>query len=388
MLVNGLPHLFDQHGSMIESVERRFLGNGFFNEAWIQEIIYNNPEILPINSIEPVFGSLVPLCRELPLDSGFVDNLYINENGMLTMIECKLWNNPEARRKVIGQILDYAKDISYLEYESLNEKIVNIRNESIFQIISHKYPDLREEVFIDNVNKHIKAGRFLLLIVGDGIHEGMHKISDFLDNYAHMNFSFSLVELRVYQRTDGLCLIIPSQLLKVFELTRNIYQTNMPELVNQGIQKYNKKHKTTFSEEEYFRVLGVNVGIDLMEELKVLIQAIKEDSNFILELGKNSIKIKDIDIGFNFSTIHVNGDVKQYGCVSKSEEYGLGDLGNNYLEDLSSIFQGAIVNRTIDKWQWRVTINGKPLTLNEFVKKREDFIRLIKKYQTDISIRS
>ena len=25
------------------------------------------------------------------------------------LIECKLWRNPEARREVVGQILDYAK---------------------------------------------------------------------------------------------------------------------------------------------------------------------------------------------------------------------------------------------------------------------------------------
>ncbi len=33
------------------------------------------------------------------------------------LVEAKLWRNPEARRKVIGQILDYAKELSRWNYE-------------------------------------------------------------------------------------------------------------------------------------------------------------------------------------------------------------------------------------------------------------------------------
>ncbi len=40
-----------------------------YNEAWLQGLLHQNPEVLPIEQIEPGFGELIPLCRELPLPS-------------------------------------------------------------------------------------------------------------------------------------------------------------------------------------------------------------------------------------------------------------------------------------------------------------------------------
>jgi hypothetical protein len=57
---------------------------------------------------------------ELPLPSGYVDNLYATPDGDLIVGETKLFRNPEARREVVAQIIDYAKDLSALTYESLN----------------------------------------------------------------------------------------------------------------------------------------------------------------------------------------------------------------------------------------------------------------------------
>jgi hypothetical protein len=60
---------------------------------------------------------------ELPLASGFVDNLYATPDGDLIVGETKLFRNPEARREVVGQVIDYAKDLSALSYEQLEDAI-------------------------------------------------------------------------------------------------------------------------------------------------------------------------------------------------------------------------------------------------------------------------
>ncbi len=39
--------------------------------------------------------------------------------GYLTIVETKLWRNPEARREVVGQIVDYAKELSTWDVEEL-----------------------------------------------------------------------------------------------------------------------------------------------------------------------------------------------------------------------------------------------------------------------------
>jgi len=47
----------------------------------------------------------------------------MNSSGYLTLVETKLWRNPESRRTVIGQIIDYAKELSRLSYEGLLDAI-------------------------------------------------------------------------------------------------------------------------------------------------------------------------------------------------------------------------------------------------------------------------
>lgn len=79
--------------------------------------------------IEPFFAPLVPLAREVRLESGRLDLIFANANGLLTLVECKLWKNEEARRSVIGQLLEYANDTSRLGFTELQEAITRARNE-------------------------------------------------------------------------------------------------------------------------------------------------------------------------------------------------------------------------------------------------------------------
>ncbi len=170
-----------------------------FNEDWLQNLIFENPNLLPVDEIEPAFSPLIPVCRELPTDAGPLDILFTNPRGMLTLVECKLWRNPEARRKVVGQILDYAKEFSKWNYEDLERAVRKASGEKMGRLYEMANPDPEnaeeeEEVFIDTVTKNLGKGRFLLLIVGDGIREGVEAISNFLHDYANLNFTFALVE--------------------------------------------------------------------------------------------------------------------------------------------------------------------------------------------------
>jgi hypothetical protein len=52
----------------------------------------------------------VPICTELNTPAGPIDNFMVSPSGLPVLVECKLWRNPEARREVVSQILDYAKE--------------------------------------------------------------------------------------------------------------------------------------------------------------------------------------------------------------------------------------------------------------------------------------
>ena len=111
-------------------LEKISLQEKTYNEDWIQGICFDNPNILPIDEIEPSFGGAVPICRELSTESGLCDIAYLNRQGFITIGECKLWRNPEARRKVVGQILDYAKDIAKWDYRKFELECLKSRKTS------------------------------------------------------------------------------------------------------------------------------------------------------------------------------------------------------------------------------------------------------------------
>ena len=176
-------------------------------EDWLQKFIFKHHHVLPIDEIEPAFGPLIPVCRELPTDVGPIDLLFINHTGLLTLVECKLWKNPQARREVVGQILDYATEMSRWSYEQLEQAVGRSpikTDSSLVKIAVPEAEDMDERDFIDSVSRNLRRGRFLLLIVGDGIRENVEHIADFLQEYAHLNFGLALVEFGIFKLPDHL----------------------------------------------------------------------------------------------------------------------------------------------------------------------------------------
>ena len=116
--------------NIVETLEKVHFNTSLYDESWIQNICFQNPQILPFDELEPTFIGMIPICRELSTDSGFIDLIYINEYGFITIGECKLWRNPEARRKAVGQILDYAKDLSKWDFKKFETECLKARNDN------------------------------------------------------------------------------------------------------------------------------------------------------------------------------------------------------------------------------------------------------------------
>lgn len=196
-----------------------------FDEEYIQNIVFEFPSCLPISDIDEAFNPLIPVCTELNTPVGPLDILMITPYGDIAIIETKLWRNPEARRKVIAQILDYAKELSRWSYEDLtrevNRKLGTKGN--ILYTLAHEKDEFQlteEKDFVDSVSRNLARGKFLLLIVGDGIKEGAQGISEFLSNSAHLNFTIAMVELSIYESPELGKLIIPQTIVKTKEISK------------------------------------------------------------------------------------------------------------------------------------------------------------------------
>ena len=204
-----------------EVLRRVTLGSGAssggVHEATLQDLLFSFPQTLPIEAIDPAYAGAVPVCKELSLPAGYADALYVNQLGRLTVSEFKLWRNPEARREVIGQILDYAKDLAAWGYEDLQRQVSLATGKSgnvLYDLVREHYPDVGEAGFVDNVTRHLRRGEFLLLIVGDGIQEGAANIVDFAQRHSGLHFNLAMVEAALYRDSDNSLIVQPRVLAR------------------------------------------------------------------------------------------------------------------------------------------------------------------------------
>ena len=197
---------------------------GGIDESKLQDLFFRFPRILPIAAIDASYDDAVPVCRELFTPAGYVDALYVNPRGRLTLAEFKLWSNPQARREVIGQILDYTQAVASWSYEDLQREVskaLKRKGNVLFELIRARDPHVNEADFVDNVTRHLRRGEFLLLIIGDGIREGVENIVNFVQRHSGLHFNLALVEAALY-RDNGNRIIVQPRVLSRTEIVRRI----------------------------------------------------------------------------------------------------------------------------------------------------------------------
>ena len=200
-------------------------GGDTVSEADIQALVHAHPECLPIAEIDPMFSGPVPICTELNTLAGPIDNFMVTTSGLPVLVECKLWRNPEGRREVVGQILDYAKELSRWSSSDLQREVSRSLKRSgnpLLEIVRMVDPGVEEIPFNDALTANLRRGRFLLLIVGDGIREGVEAIAEYLQRHAGLHFSLGLVELPIYLMPNGERLVAPRVLARVTVIARNV----------------------------------------------------------------------------------------------------------------------------------------------------------------------
>jgi hypothetical protein len=175
-------------------------------EDVLRDLLFAHPDMLPVREIDPAIGRLVPIAKELVIPGvGRIDALLADDRGRLLVVECKLWRNPEARREVVGQILDYAQALAGFSYEALQRQISAATRRAgnvLYDLVREAGCVLDEARFVDRVSRDLKSGRFLLLIVGDGIAEGTQRIGEYLRRSGGLAFDFGMIEMAQYRFAD------------------------------------------------------------------------------------------------------------------------------------------------------------------------------------------
>ncbi|NJK94507.1 MAG: hypothetical protein HC905_05890 [Bacteroidales bacterium] len=230
-----------------------------FSEDWLQNIIHENPQCYPIENPFDSNLKIISLGREIDSGAGFIDVLLLTSEADLIVVETKLWRNPEKSRTVLAQVIDYAKELSKWNFMDLNDAIITSQKSinsnkilSLEEIIKKEFPGKSTDL-IEQLNKKLNEGCLKLSIVGDKISPNLMLLSDTIQSSPGLNFSLSLIEMKLFRCNDGI-ILIPDIVGKTVEIVRGIirvqYNNEKPkvdiQLEDEKQQPKTKTNKETF----------------------------------------------------------------------------------------------------------------------------------------------
>jgi hypothetical protein len=402
----GLPLLVANfEGTSAQGLKRiRFhkgQGKDDYRERWLQEFVSRHPNVLPIEQIEPALTPAIPVCMEMKLSSGFVDNLFATPNGDLIVGETKLFRNPEARREVIGQIIDYAKDLSALTYEQLDQAISQAEapdgagghpKASLYETVASVAgrEETNEAQFIDAVSRNLERGRFLLLIIGDGIQSGTENISAFLQQHAGIHFTLGLVELAIFEMPAAIggYLVQPRVIARTRNIDRGIVTIENGKIaVKPPADQTAPAVKTTsITEEKFYEELAASLPA-VVPALKAF-RARLEEIGVRADFGRTSMLLKwrpDEQRAWNFGAIMINGKVWTDAINLPADTVGRLDLSHDYLQRLASFIKDAYVKKTPRPTTWFVAKGGTYVTIDQLLAHEDEWYAAIEDFMAKVT---
>lgn len=360
-----------------------------FTEAWLQNLIHTNPELVPASDIEPVWSDLLAVCRELPCPAGFIDNVFVTPQGYLVFVECKLWRNTEARRKVIAQILDYAKDIANWQYDDLQIAInsANRTNDPnpLYECVKHHQEAADEIDFVDRVSRNLRFGRHLLLIVGDGIQENLVSLVEHVQGNMGLQFMLGLVEMGIFRLKgqDGL-VIVPNVIAKTLIVERGVLRLDATGIqVDEPTQTDSRRNVTgraaPFSEQEFFDKLATHSS-QAPGWLRTLCDRL-EDLGVKTDL-KRSLILKyspDGDAEFGLGYIEPSGRFKTGHATWVLSRVGKVQIARAYLEEIAELVGGSVPESAKPE-EWSVKVGERTLNIQDFMGKEDAYVEIVDRF--------
>ena len=188
------------------------------SEAALQDILYKSPEIIPIEKLGENLSKPRIFIKEAGLPgSGNTDLIGIDEKGSITIIECKLATNTEIRRKVIGQVFEYAAYLwqtTYDEFDNICCKAEKWTDKHLVETmegaIKGGVDEWRGEEFVDNVTTTLEKGDFRLIIAVDALNDELKRIIQYLNSRGEGSPKIHALEMRQFASEElDLQMIVP-----------------------------------------------------------------------------------------------------------------------------------------------------------------------------------
>lgn len=193
----------------------------FASEDDLQGLLAKFPALLSgdqVNPTDPRKWLLVKREKLVPDEDGgagrwSLDHLFLDQDGVPTLVEVKRQSDTRIRREVIGQMLDYAANcLVYWPVEGLQadlEETSKARGVSMADALTEILGEgTNLEEFWSSVKTNLNAGRVRLLFVADRIPKELRRIIEFLNEQMDPAEVLGL-ELRQFAG-QGLKTIVPA----------------------------------------------------------------------------------------------------------------------------------------------------------------------------------
>ncbi|MFJ4783428.1 hypothetical protein [Streptomyces sp. NPDC088794] len=206
-------------GDELQALERA----EFETEAEFQELLARHPRVLDFGSLadgRPL--RLVLVAREMGVPTGtdsapayWLDHLFVDADGVPTLVEVKRATDTRIRRAVVGQMLDYAANAARYwpaallrrSFEDTCAKDGRSPAEAYGELLGDQ-GDRSAEEFWTTVEERLAAGQMRLLFVADQIPLELRAIVEFLNRQLRQTEVYA-VELTQYRGGGDLRVLVP-----------------------------------------------------------------------------------------------------------------------------------------------------------------------------------
>jgi len=270
--MNGKIFLLKNDNELIEMEEREYP-----SELILQELVADYPNLLAGHEMDgenPRKWLLVKKEQELySPDEGsnvvYLDHLFLDQDGVPTLVEVKRSSDTRIRREVVGQMLDYASNaVVYLQVEEMIANVnLNFPDLDMANILCHELEfEGDPDEFWGKVKTNLQAGKVRMVFLADVIPPELKRMVEFLNEQMDPAEAFA-VEVKQYVG-EGLKTLVPRLIGQTAEAQKKRIISNkldeslfFENLDDKGIEFYRALMK--FAGENQLKVIWGTKGFSL-----------------------------------------------------------------------------------------------------------------------------
>jgi hypothetical protein len=334
-------------------------------ETELQELLAESPSLISVEEIREGASPLIIAVREFGLPgSGNTDILAFNSRGDIVVVECKLAANPEIKRKVIAQVLEYGAYLWNMSYDDLNQRVYMRMNKNLAELVGEAEgdPEWDEEIFRTTIEENLTSGSFVLAIAVDEMNDELNRTMRFLNTCGNPNFSFTVLEMRRFYRDDTEILV-----------------PNLHGVVSDTQTRGGRIKRKQWTESKYLDEINTELPPEVVEIIIELYKWTKEKADrvwFGTGIEKGSFTFHYLPGGKTVTvfSVYTNGDLTfNYGWLSKEIEI---DLLKIFHQGLTNIEPFSHIPAEFNRWptvKVEEVFKDHPEYLDQFKNVVEDF---------------